>query len=304
MSPTRKPNPLDRGVPAGPKPSRKVALEEVLRSLQDLVQNELNVDSPTPASPPDARKNSRAQSPEPNPDDSADTSLDETIILESPAEPDTTAEADSPLLTRASAPPDPTPALNTADTPRAIPRGGLQQELPYLDETTAAVAVGAAQSKPSRLTVDAGASTTLALAEEPGLSIAPEPAPETVPEPVSDPVLDIAEPPRQEPEPPAATAASPGEIADFGDIPILEDAVELSDDFPTLGAPDADPAPAAPLLAARDARRLAIQVAARLNVTLRKEGKPVLTTDVIARLARELEEALAKDGANMENKRR
>ncbi len=41
MSPTRKPKPPDKGAPPEHKPSRKVALEEVLRSLQDLVSNEL-----------------------------------------------------------------------------------------------------------------------------------------------------------------------------------------------------------------------------------------------------------------------
>src|SRR3970040_1752516 len=44
MSPTRKPKPPDKGPPPEHKPSRKVALEEVMRSLQDLVSNELAIE--------------------------------------------------------------------------------------------------------------------------------------------------------------------------------------------------------------------------------------------------------------------
>jgi len=59
--------------------------------------------------------------------------------------------------------------------------------------------------------------------------------------------------------------------------------------------------PAATLPPADAAHRLAIQVAARLNVELRKSGQGGLSSDIITRLARLLQEALAKGAPNMEN---
>jgi hypothetical protein len=89
------------------------------------------------------------------------------------------------------------------------------------------------------------------------------------------------------------------------DIPLLEDAIDL-DEHIELSTPKPAAAPArrtAPPSAGNDPRRLAIQLAARLNVDLRREGKPVLGSDVIAKLARLLEESLAKGAPNMENTR-
>jgi len=85
---------------------------------------------------------------------------------------------------------------------------------------------------------------------------------------------------------------------DLNDIPVLEDAVDLSDTLPVEAASSSEhwPAPT-------EARRLAIQAAARLNVALRKEGKPVLASDVIARLVRELEQVLANSPPNVDNTR-
>ena len=48
--------------------------------------------------------------------------------------------------------------------------------------------------------------------------------------------------------------------------------------------------------------KLAIQVAARLNVEMRRGGKRGLNSDVITHLARILEEALAQAASNSENK--
>ena len=56
MSSTRKPKPPDKGAPPEHKPSRKVALEEVMRSLQDLVSNELSTDTTPPVEPPKRRR--------------------------------------------------------------------------------------------------------------------------------------------------------------------------------------------------------------------------------------------------------
>lgn len=88
------------------------------------------------------------------------------------------------------------------------------------------------------------------------------------------------------------------------DIPLLEDAIDLDEHIElATPKPPATANPTAPRPAGTDPRRLAIQLAARLNVDLRREGKPVLGSDVIAKLARLLEESLAKGAPNMENTR-
>ena len=88
------------------------------------------------------------------------------------------------------------------------------------------------------------------------------------------------------------------------DIPLLEDAIDLDEHIElATPKPPAPPMPTAPRPTDGDPRRLAIQLAARLNVDLRREGKPVLGSDVIAKLARLLEESLAKGAPNMENTR-
>jgi hypothetical protein len=88
------------------------------------------------------------------------------------------------------------------------------------------------------------------------------------------------------------------------DIPLLEDAIDLDEHIELATPKPPVPAiPTAPRPTGGDPRRLAIQLAARLNVDLRREGKPVLGSDVIAKLARLLEESLAKGAPNMENTR-
>ena len=94
--------------------------------------------------------------------------------------------------------------------------------------------------------------------------------------------------------PAAAQAIIP---ENWDDIPVLEEAVDMAD----INDTDEGHASGAMLPHAGDARRLAIQVAARLNVELRKSGQPGLSSEIITRLARMLEEALAKGTANVEN---
>lgn len=99
----------------------------------------------------------------------------------------------------------------------------------------------------------------------------------------------------------AATPAAAEEI-NWDDIPVLEEVVEPAEEIDAEGATHgAGTSPAAMLPPTDAARRLAIQVAARLNVELRKSGQAGLSSDIITRLARLLQEALAKGAANMEN---
>jgi hypothetical protein len=336
MSSTHKPKPPDRGAPAH-KPSRKVALDEVLRSLQDLVQNELSVDTPVagkPEAPADtgARDAAPTSSPagadtvaqdlpplvdlvqnEPNvatpvaaePETPAAPAAPEPAPAVSPSEPtagDTVALDLPPLvdLDASPAPADTPPpvALSPAEAPvsASVPPGGLQQELPYLDTPGPGVAEPVPPANAPTLAP--------ALVADPFAGDRPPASgQDAMARSGSEPVIDIAEPPRPPGGPTTSTAPALGEAVDFRDIPVLEDAVELNEDFPALETPAAEPGPKPvnPLILARDARRLAIQVAARLNVSLRREGKAGLSSDIIARLAHELEQALAKDDANMEN---
>ena len=153
MSPTHKPKPPDKGAPPEHKPSRKVALEEVMRSLQDLVSNELAIE---PVKPPGeaqvtATKTKKTTPAEKPPATRSAFSADvlPTIppsVAEPTAEPESIAR-DRALPTQpASAIPDVVdelpdlgaePLVMLAEPPPGtaseVPLGGLQQELPYLE---------------------------------------------------------------------------------------------------------------------------------------------------------------------------
>lgn len=373
MATNQKPIAPDRGAPA-PKPSRKVALDEVMRSLQDLVQNELNVE-PAAARP--------AEVPPPgNAEPVAAAGISATPAGHTPepdvapaVPPEPPASVPEPLTAAETK----RPAAKRPSKKETKPAGGIQQELPYLDDTgapdvtpAATLDTRAAQAEPSTppesssgaieytpdpppATATVASAPSIEMDELPDLPAAPESAAtESIQLSVAEPELpatptdneldslpaidvDIANPPVMEDDPHAGAppqslgesidfseisiladdladssslsamtdgaerpSRPPGEDIDLGEIPVLEDAVELHETLPA-GVAAAAPARPAALPAAQDARRLAIQVAARLNVSLRKAGKPVLSSDVIARLARELQEALANAGANVEN---
>jgi hypothetical protein len=271
MSTTRKPKPPDKGAPPEHKPSRKVALEEVMRSLQDLVSNELAIE---PAKQPDetaAHKTGKSRTaskrgsapgtppPETETASAGTTSEIESIALESV--PDVAATT------------LPTPEPHAASMP-AIPAGGLQQELPYLEPQS----------------------------PTPGY---PQPGgtePDSLPA-VDDTAAADNKVPSDAVAPPLAEATpAPPEEVNWDDIPVLEEAVEMLEATEANEAGRVVGGPVATNLPPADAaRRLAIQVAARLNVELRKSGQAGLSSDIITRLARLLQEALAKGALNMEN---
>ena len=81
-------------------------------------------------------------------------------------------------------------------------------------------------------------------------------------------------------------------LGSWDDIPVLQDAVEV-----------AETAVTAPAVKPQDqAHRMAIQIAARLNVELRRAGKHPLSTDIITRLVHLLQETLAQSTPNVDNK--
>ena len=118
MNPTHKPKPPDKGAPPEHKPSRKVALAEVMRSLQDLVSNELAAETATP------KKRRRAdQKPSTARADDAPAVVNsaeeiESITLESPPE----GAAETPATPEPLAPAKPSvPGGKTA--PAFVPVG-------------------------------------------------------------------------------------------------------------------------------------------------------------------------------------
>jgi hypothetical protein len=300
MSPTRKPKPPDKGAPPEHKPSRKVALEEVMRSLQDLVSNELatgpakpsgNADTATvltkttePAEKPAVTRSAYTANMQPTvpPVATEPTAEPEPITADQlpPTQPPATApdvidelpDLGAEPLTALAQPPSPTEI--------EIPAEGLQQELPYLEDIPPAPSANPPAATP--------AAEELQMA---GLTL------EELP-PVALPHTEVKADSIADNNAPASTAA---EIS-WDDFPVLEEAVELTEETDTDAATHGMGTALAETLPPADtARRLAIQVAARLNVELRKSGQAGLSSDIITRLARLLQEALAKGAANMEN---
>ena len=284
MTSTRKPKPPDKGAPTEHKPSRKVALQEVMRSLQDLVSNELSTDTSPPLETPKRRRAADKAAAEPSTPITVDSrgeeavSEIESITLE--GLPDISAEIPAAPETPLSSIQGPDPKDETAET--KIDTSGIQQELPYLDPLPELPS----ESPMAPVTIDTEQPAgLLPVAELNTPSVLDFPAPPTA-------TLDEAVPAM----PVTAHAIIP---ENWDDIPVLEEAVDMAD----ISDTDEGQAGGAMLPHAGDARRLAIQVAARLNVELRKSGQPGLSSELITRLARMLEEALAKGTANVENKR-
>lgn len=252
MSSTRKPKPPDKGAPPEHKPSRKVALAEVMRSLQDLVSNELAVEGALPSGDAAAPKKRRRSDQKPS---SVRTDDDAPALAAGAQEIESiTLEGLPESVAETPAAPEP---LAPAEPP--VPAGGLQQELPYLESLP--------------------------------------PAPESAPQPAAPDLPDNI------PAPDPETTLTLSE-ENWDDIPVLEEAVDLTEEIGSEAAmPDAATPSAAPRPSAGAARRMAIQVAARLNVELRKSGQAGLNSTIITQLAKMLEEALAKDAPNMENTR-
>jgi hypothetical protein len=265
MSPTRKTNPPDKGAPPEHKPSRKVALEEVMRTLQDLVSNEL---ANEPEKPAVEAQTTAAKTKKTGSAEKQSATRPAVSAGKLPAAPAVVAESTE----------EPSPPAGSG-----VPPEGLQQELPYFE-----AAPPASSAHPPEAAEPQVASFSL---EKPPIhevktGVAAD----------SGASIDTA---------PATTA----EKINWDDIPVLEEVVEETDtdEIDQEMDPDSDIdamgfAPLAANLPPADAaHRLAVQVAARLNVELRKSGQTGLNSDVITRLARLLEEALAKAAPNMEN---
>ena len=287
------------------KPSQKHTLDEVLRSLQDMIRHELaGASSKKPAG-----DNTTAVTPGVNIHtdlekalDALKSDLEDSLLHTGRPPPFESLESLLPVL---GAPPDSgtrfkpqqdgrgsgaavlmdpppytprkeLPTLRTDRTPNAPARVN-QRDLPYLDDITPA---GGVPSPPR----EHPPSPT-----RPGLTGAPT-------------TSDIASPPDSL----VSAAASDAEaiaqeealLADS--IPVLTDAVV----FPDVSG-ETDNAEAlqieVPLPSPDRARDIAIRVAATLNIEMRKSGRRGLSTPVIIRLAQLLRGALAQAQSNVDN---
>jgi hypothetical protein len=197
--------------------------------------------------------------------------------------PDLAAE---PLSTPAEPP--------TAAKVSKIPAEGLQQELPYLEDIPPTLSANPPAPTPE------AAEFQMAGSPLEDLPTGELPLIEVNIEVNTDSVADSG---TLAPASITTAGPAPAEDINWDDIPVLEEAVDLAEEIAADAAAHGGvtPTTAATLPPADAARRLAIQVAARLNVELRKSGQAGLSSDIITRLARLLQEALAKGTANMEN---
>jgi len=292
MSSTRKPKPPDKGAPPEHKPSRKVALEEVMRSLQDLVSNELAIEpakqtgEPTPVT----STKPRATGNQPDGSTAASQATEATAAETTPETESVTLEGLPDVVATTSSALEPEPQ---AAPKLSVPAGGLQQELPLDAQSPAPDASPPETAAVSRTEL-------MTLEELP--AVESEAGNMTLDVPPADAITDNSAPFDVAPLSVTEAVPAPAEEINWDDIPVLEEAVEMPEEIEDRETDHAMDGPAATNLPPADAaHRLAIQVAARLNVELRKSGQGGLSSDIITRLARLLQEALAKGAPNMEN---
>ncbi len=200
-----------------------------------------------------------------------------------PAEPEVLILTPSPLVPAARPTPPPAtapaqdkpPKTGEYEAPAAVPAGG-QTALPFLE---------------------------------------PEPPPAGAREEAREIVATVPDAAPQASSPSRSTGAPTQEVRStpmtpmpgWDDIPVLHNAVfvpppETPPPEPAAGSRTGAPVQfEVPLPPATTAREIAIQVAARVNVELRRSGRRGLSSDVIARLALLLREALAQAAANRDN---
>lgn len=273
------------------KPSQKHTLDEVLRSLQDMIRHEL---AGAPGSDPAAR----AQSANVRSDlekalDTLKSDIEDSLLHTGRPAPFETLDSLLPVIgapqdrgTRAKQekagqsaalidPPPHTarkelPSLSTVQPPTA-PARPIERDLPFLDNITPA---GDAPSAPRGSPPPPS---------RPGLAGVPAPNDESS-------LLSAAASDAE------AIAREEALLADS--IPVLTDAVvfpEAGDDIEEGMQIEV------PLPSPDRARDIAIRVGARLNIELRKSGRRGLSTPVIIRLAQLLRDALAQAESNVDN---
>lgn len=291
---------VDPGEKPKHKPSQKHTLDEVLRSLQDMIRHELAGVSPRHTT--DAPRASRAESQDIHDDlekalETLKSDLEGSLLRAGGSTPFESLDSLLPRLgtsTGAALLPDPPPYTSRKELPalrgdHAPPAAAHapgtvarkeQRDLPFLD---AVVPTGAAVPTPLRH--DQPSPTRPGVTDLPARAGEHQPASD---DPLVSATLSDAE----------AIAREAALLADS--IPVLTDAVV----FPDAAGEFAADTPAqleAPLPSPDRARNIAIQVAARLNIEMRKSGRRGLNTPAIIRLAQLLRDALAQAQPNRDN---
>ena len=347
-------------------PSAKLALDDVLKSLQDLIRNDLTEGAPDAAGaavpapaematelskPPSTKEviqeleaglaelslplmDPATPAAAATPISQEDTGAADQALVLPESEPSMTPPGQSEFLQDTTpAPVDIAPLANLAPVPHPMAGSEFLQDEPPMDSEIASL---------DNVTLDFGNASSTEIEWDQRLSNTPEsisPAPSLartvelalpsfvppikktvatpVPQATSKKKMPATSPPPGRPqargriltqglqaelplasqEPPAPPApAQPGlERANWDDIPVLQDAIDVPE------TPAA--APAAHAIKPQDqAHRMAIQIAARLNVELRRAGKPPLSSDIVTRLVHLLQETLAQGAPNVDNK--
>ncbi len=308
------------------KPNKRHTLEEVLKSLQDLIRNELLDEPPSArkiaaaaAAADDKRESGVAKTglygkPDAAMSDAPETAaerLDLPQMIESlhaliaeelatDAEPcEKEAPATDPRREVSTLAPDtlePATETKTHDllhhAPRPVPPEGLQEALPLFVSATAQTPAG---GTPPTFDVPAAPPTrpdTLpqeAVVKKP-LAPAEDIAgvnPFALEDPFSSP--QGSSPPSSDIAPAPHSSEVAPKASHTDDIPVLEDIA--------LPPPDGIPVRSfggAPLPEPSQAHALAVRVIARLNIELRKSGERLLDSGIIKRLERLLREELEK----------
>lgn len=290
------------------KPSPKHTLDEVLKSLQDLIRNNL-VDAETASEHPPpgasragraaARAKTAATTPASSRLASTNTSPPATVgkILDSLrdlithelGDADTAASVTHPATTPAPKPTNPaaraasakktklatvkTPDAPTRTKPQSRPLAAKADSgLPIEAQKPATPAFAKTQTQTNRIP-RGGLQTAFPFSSKSAEAARAAAADET------DELEEIV-------------AAPPPDSANWDDIPVLEE---------IAAHPDEEMKPAAVPAPGR-AREIAVKVVAKLNIELRKCGERALDPRTIDRLQSVLREALEAEGANVDNK--
>jgi hypothetical protein len=274
------------------KPSEPHTLDEVLKSLQDLIRNDLLEEEkpPPPPKPPldpsVPRKRGRprketiapeASDPQPESTEDLDAVLDSlTELVDRELRFDDVSAADLADTVPASEPPRHPLALDDMEN----------QEQPDAPENESAAQAAEDLNPPEENQQE------FAL----DLPFAPESESETVELPESEPAAPQEalpfEPVGEAPTPAPAdipVEALPADTATQDDIPVLDDVVAHPQ--PEGAAPDES----------SDPRALAIRAVARLNIERRSRGEPPLEAATIDRLEQILREELERRTQNSDN---
>lgn len=290
------------------KPSEKHTLEEVLKSLQDLIHNEvLQGDAPKAPETPAAAAAGIAE-PAPAPPGPMTTFEEVVESLEHLMETDLTiADPDSGASPVPS--PAPTPAAAESVAPETAPAIGAGVETNDLPPPT----VGAASAVPPAAPSALPGQQIFAFGEAPAQAAVPA-APTTVPDEETPAAIGTASIPSS----PATTQATSAPAADATTettgappdsfavrAPSGDDAQHL-DDIPVLQdvvAPPPYAAAAGSPISVQRARDVVLRVVARLNLELRRRGAAALDPAAVERLQlllrEELERLSTEDGSEI-----